>query len=89
MTTHDLDLIRRVPARHPVTFEVTKHAKRLWLREVETGSLVYTPPEFIRHRMQSREPMRDLAKAMTDKLRYCISAICVFEARFNPRRGEE
>lgn len=67
-------------------FECVKHAKRLWLRDVAVGELVYTPPDFIRHRMQSREPMRGLADAMNAVGRYCIGAVCEFESRFNPRR---
>jgi hypothetical protein len=67
--------------RHPVTYEIVKRDKRVWLREVETGRLVYTPPNFVRHRLRSREPMIELAKAMTAKLRYDIGAIVDFETR--------
>jgi hypothetical protein len=73
------------PSRHPVTYEVVKRDKRLWLREVETGRLVYTPPNFMRHRLQSREPMIELAKAMTQELRYDIDVITQFETWHTPK----
>jgi hypothetical protein len=67
------------------TFESVKVHKRLWLREVETGNLVYTPPEWVRSRLQGREPMRELAAAMTERGRYDINLIIEFETRYNPR----
>ena len=73
------------PARFPVTYRVVKVAKRLWIEELETGNLVYTPPEWVRARLQSREPMHELARAMTERLRYDINPIIEFETRYNPR----
>jgi hypothetical protein len=73
------------PSNHPVTFEVAKVNKRPYLRELETGKLVYTPPDWVRSRLNSREPMADLARAMTERLRYDVNLIIEFETRFNPR----
>lgn len=42
------------------TFEVVKKNKRLWIQRVETGELVYTPPNFIS--LHSREPLQHLAR---------------------------
>lgn len=79
------------PSNHPVTYECVKVHKRLWLREVETGKLVYTPPEWVRVRLPSRKPMEDLARQMTSGwgeclgLRYDIRLITAFETKYNPR----
>lgn len=64
------------------TFQVVKANKRLWIECVETGERVYTPPDFIRHRLQSREPMRFLANKLNEIGRYDIGAVVAFESRF-------
>jgi hypothetical protein len=64
-------------------FELVKQHKRLWIREVETGKCVYTPPDFMRHRLQSRAPMQVLAGKFNDSLRFDIQAIIDFEAAFS------
>ena len=69
-----------------MTFEVIKANKRLWIRQVETGELVYTPPDFIRHRLQSRLPMEQLAESFNKVGERAISAIAELEARYSPRR---
>ena len=65
------------------TFHVVKANKRLWIEVVETGERVYTPPDFIRHRLQSREPMRALADRFT-VFGYDIGAVVDFEVRYGP-----
>jgi hypothetical protein len=71
-----------MPWRLVNTFQVIKANKRLWIECVETGERVYTPPDFMRHRMQSREPMRVLAYRFTATGRYDIGSVVEFEARF-------
>jgi hypothetical protein len=68
------------------TFRTVKANKRLWIECVETGERVYTPPDFMRHRLQSREPMHELARDFTAAGRYDISAVANFEAWYGPRR---
>ena len=71
------------PSDHPVTYEAVKRHKRLWLMEVETGNLVYTPPSWVK--LPNRSPMHALAWGMTDRLKYDIDLIMAFETTFNPR----
>lgn len=73
-----------MPWRLCNTFRVVKANKRLWIEAVETGERVYTPPEFMRHRLQSREPMHDLARRFTATGRYDIGAVVDFEVRYGP-----
>lgn len=75
-----------MPMRLVNTFRVVKADKRLWIECVETEKRVYTPPDFIRHRLQSREPMRDLAWAFMTVGRRDIGAIVEFETRYGPRQ---
>jgi hypothetical protein len=64
------------------SFQVIKANKRLWIETVETGERVYTPPDFMRHKMQSREPMRRCAAAFTAAGRYDIGAVVELESAF-------
>jgi hypothetical protein len=76
------------PGREPWqggTFECVKHNKRLWIKHVESGELVYTPPDFIRSRIQDRDQMRVLARDLSEIGRYDINTITEFETRHNPR----
>lgn len=74
-----------MPMRRVNTYRVVKLHKRLWIEEVETGELVYTPPDFMRHRLQSREPMRALAQTFTAIGCRDIGAIVEFQASYGPR----
>lgn len=65
-------------------FRTVKANKRLWIECVETGERVYTPPDFIRHRLQSREPMRFLANKFNEMGRYDINEVMKFEAWYGP-----
>ena len=67
------------------TFRAVKANKRLWIECVETGEWIYSPPDFIRHRLQSREPMHNLAEAFTASGRRDIGAIVEFEMRYGRR----
>lgn len=79
-----------LPSEHPVTYEAIKLNGRLYVREVETGKLVYSPPDFVRSRLPGREPMRELAEAMTKGLRYDINLVIDFEVKYGPKkRGAE
>jgi hypothetical protein len=62
------------------TFEVVKQNKRLWVRCVETGELIYTPPSFVK--LQSREPLNDLVRSFNSTLSRDLDAIAAFEARY-------
>lgn len=67
------------------TYRVVKVNKRLWIEEVETDTLVYTPPDFMRHRLQSRQPMHDLAARFNETGARDIGAIVEFQTRYGPR----
>lgn len=62
-------------------FEVVKSHKRLWIREVETGELVYTPPNHVN--LPGRDPLIQLASSMT---KYDINLIAEFEDSYSKRK---
>lgn len=69
-----------------VTAEVKKINKRLWVQLVETGELVYTPPDFIYKRMNSRADLQRLA----DRIGYydeIIDEIIIWETEMSPCSG--
>lgn len=78
--------ILSVPSNFPVRFIVEKVNGRLFIKEFETGKLVYSPPEWVRSRLQGREPMRQLAEAMTWKSKYDINLIIDFETEYGPKK---
>lgn len=49
-----------------LTTRVKKYNKRLYIEIIETGELYYTPPDFIREKMNSRKKLVDLS----DRLSY-------------------
>ncbi len=49
-----------------VTAIVKKYNKRLVIQYLETGEILYTPPDFIRVKMHSREPLVKLARKMSE-----------------------
>lgn len=64
------------------TYVVEKYQKRLWLKILETGERVYTPPDFVRQYMTSRESMQKLAESLcygTHNPQF-IKAIVAFES---------
>lgn len=65
------------------TCVVVKVNKRLHIRSVETGEIIYTPPDFVR--VPHREAMGDLARVFTEKKTRDIAAIIEFEARWTKR----
>lgn len=73
-----------LPKGRPITqlFICNKVNKRLWIQDVVTGELLYTPPDFIK--LHSRDSMEDLALRASMRRRLDIMEIMVFEAR-SPR----
>lgn len=64
------------------TYVVEKYQKRLWLKILETGERVYTPPDFVRKYMTGRESMQKLADSLcygTHNPQF-IKAIVAFES---------
>jgi hypothetical protein len=57
-------------------FEVVKFHKRLWIKNVETEQLIYTPPCFIN--VVNRECLNKLANDLNDGVKY-IDAVIDFE----------
>lgn len=47
------------------TFVVVKRDRRLWILCQETGEFVYTPPDFMRHKIGNRGLLEAMAKDMT------------------------
>jgi hypothetical protein len=62
------------------TAEVVKRQKRLWIQVMETEAPLYTPPDFLRHRIHGRDRLQALADVFTQKQERCIGAIMAFEA---------
>jgi hypothetical protein len=57
-------------------YHCVKRNKRLWIDSDEAEG-IYTPPNFMR--LQSREPMHELARQLTVAGGYSIQAIVDFE----------
>ncbi|QIG65897.1 hypothetical protein phiOC_p236 [Ochrobactrum phage vB_OspM_OC] len=53
---------------------IVKINKRLYLKDEESGKLIYTPPDFIRHRC-NREMMNKLAVDIMESGSYIKSVI--------------
>lgn len=62
------------------TFRVVKENKRLWIRCVENGENVYTPPNFVV--IPTRSALLELAYEMTRLGRRDIEAIARFETKY-------
>lgn len=60
------------------TFVVVRRDGRLWILCQETGELVYTPPDFMRHKIGNRGSLETMAKEMTAGKRR-IDAIMDFQ----------
>jgi hypothetical protein len=70
---------------------LTKKNKRIWIVECDTELRpirdVYTPPEFIRHRIPGRTPYHHLIDDM-GRLGE-IDAIMAFESRWSPKKSRD
>jgi hypothetical protein len=66
------------------TAEVVKRHKRLQVVVVETGEVLYVPPNFVM--LPSREPLVALARHFTAVGHRDIDAIARFEGRY-PRKA--
>ena len=64
--------------------DVVKVNKRLFVRRVDTGELVYTPPDFLRHRIHNRQVIQVLADRMTRDWPATIRGIIDFESDLRP-----
>ena len=73
-----------LPRGRPIDqlFICNKVNRRLWIQDVVSGELLYTPPDFIK--LHNRESMADLALRASMRRRLDIMEIMVFEAR-SPR----
>jgi hypothetical protein len=60
-------------------FYVSKLHKRLWIIDEDNQDKIYTPPEFIRHRITSREQLQKLCDVFNENNRRDIDAILIFE----------
>lgn len=70
-----------------MTPEVIKKNKRLYIRVRETGELYYTPPDFIRKKIQSREIMVDLCNELSYiPYQDWFNVIFEFEGKMNKGR---
>jgi len=47
-----------------ITARVIKRNKRLMIQCLENGEILYCPPDFIRDKLKSREPLIELAEKM-------------------------
>jgi len=64
-------------------FGVIKLNRKLWIVDEKTGSLLYTPPEFVN--LQSRDPLKKIAARATETGVLDINEIIALEAQ--TRRG--
>lgn len=62
------------------TATVVKRNKRLFIETMETGAFLYTPPDFLRSHIKSREHLQRLADIFTEKQERCIESIIRFES---------
>lgn len=60
-------------------FACAKAHRRLFIQDLETGELLYTPPDFIR--LTSRTPLEDLARVACAKTFLDIADIVFFESQ--------
>ena len=67
------------------TYKVIKKNKHLFLQCVETGELVYSPPNFLR--LTSRQDLQDLGDELTAGREF-VEAVTAFEKHFHPRRRQ-
>lgn len=58
---------------------ITKLNKRLYLKDEKTGKLVYTPPDFIRHKC-NRQVLDKLAEEINSGETTYIKAVIKFES---------
>lgn len=77
-------MLAPLPRGRPITqlFICNKVNKRLWIQDVVSGELLYTPPDFIK--LHNRDSMEELALRASMRRRLDIMEIMVFEAR-SPR----
>lgn len=62
-----------------MSYQVVKRNKRLYIESCESGNPVYTPPDFLRSHMKSRDQLKALADKLTAGESY-IDAVAAFEA---------
>lgn len=71
------------PPGRRFTYRVVKRHKRLWIERLETGELIYTPPNFLR--LVNRDGLVALAEHLSNGGDY-IKAVIAFESA-TPRKG--
>lgn len=64
-----------------MSYQVVKRNKRLYIESCDSGNTVYTPPDFIRPHMKSRDQLKTLADKLTAGESY-IDAVTAFESGF-------
>jgi len=62
--------------------QVAKRHKRLIIESVETGQVLYCPPDFIKARLHSRDKMIELAEKITRDPYLLFDHIYQFESQF-------
>jgi hypothetical protein len=65
------------------TYVVHKRHKRLHIEVLETSESIYTPPDFVR--VDSRQPLIELAQKFMELQRRDIRLIIEFETRWKMR----
>lgn len=66
-----------------MTYQLVKRYKRLCIILVETDKVVYTPPDFIRHRIRDRNSLQKVVDKFNEVGDYSIKAIMEFEGTFS------
>ena len=66
------------------THWVIKRNQRLYIQCVETGAIVYTPPDFLRPKIRNRDMMLALARRLDREWFNPIQAIVEFETNTRP-----
>ena len=80
-----MDAMTKILNGIPVTnieFYVSKVDKRLWILDWNTQEKIYSPPEFIRKKLTSREQLQELCDAFNELGRRDIDSIVAFEKAF-------
>lgn len=60
---------------------VVKRHGRMWIiGDADTSELLYTPPDFIRHKLHGRNSLQWLADRFNERQKRCTDSIIKFEA---------
>jgi hypothetical protein len=66
---------------HASNLAVVKYNKRLWIKDIDSGRLIYTPPDFLRHLIKNRSDLEELCRDGSNDADNLIEHIMKFESK--------